>query len=123
MRYVQLTTSQIEQLAQLYKTSTDHRERQRAHALLLSQRNYTVPELADLFEVHRDTITDWMDRWQDWLADSQKPLLLQDQARSGRPSTLDTDQKKASSSGLSQVHTELDKSPNGFNKLGASRSI
>jgi transposase len=95
MRYVQLTTQQSQQLTQLYKTSPDHRERQRAHALLLSQRSYTIPDLADLFEVDRDTISNWMNRWQDWLLDSQKPLVLQDQARSGRPSTLDTDQKKA----------------------------
>lgn len=121
MRYIHLTTQQSEQLTQLYKTSVDHRERQRAHALLLSQRNYTVPELADLFEVHRDTITDWMDRCQHWLAEAHKPLLLQDQARSGRPSTLDTDQKKASSSGSNQGHIEPDKSPNGSNKLGISR--
>ena len=73
MRYVQLTTQQSQQLTQLYKTSQDHRERQRAHALLLSQRSYIVPDLADLFEVDRDTITYWMDRWQDWLTDSQKP--------------------------------------------------
>lgn len=95
MRYIQLTTQQSQHLTQLYKTSTDHRERQRAHALLLSQRSYTIPDLADLFEVDRDTISDWMDRWQDWLADSQKPLALQDQARSGRPARLTDDQKKA----------------------------
>ena len=123
MRYVQLTTQQSEQLTQLYKTSADHRERQRAHVLLLSQRNYTIPELADLFEVHRDTISGWMDRWQDWLTDTQKPLALQDQVRSGRPATLDTDQKKAWSNGSKQAHIELDKSPSGFSKLGSSRSI
>lgn len=95
MRYVQLTTQQSQQLTQLYKTSADHRERQRAHALLLSQRNYTIPDLADLFEVDRDTISHWMDRGQDWLTDAQKPLALHDQTRSGRPSTLSDDQKKA----------------------------
>lgn len=94
MRYIQLTTQQTQQLTQLYKTSHDHRERQRAHALLLSQRNYTIPDLADLFEVDRDTITHWMDRWQEALIDSRKTLTLHDQARSGRPSTLSADQKK-----------------------------
>ena len=95
MRYVQLTTKQSQQLTQLYKTSQDHRERQRAHALLLSQRNYTIPDLADLFEVDRDTISHWMDRWQEWLTDSPKTLTLHDQSRSGRPATLADDQKKA----------------------------
>ncbi len=95
MRYIQLTTQQTQQLTQLYKTSQDHRERQRAHALLLSQRSYTIPDLADLFEVDRDTISHWMDRWQEWLTDSQETLVLHDQTRSGRPATLSTGQKKA----------------------------
>lgn len=99
MRYVSLTTDQINQLTQLYKTSPDHRERQRAQALLLSQRNYSVPDLADLFEVDRDTIGRWMDRWQDWLNQPQPDLSLQDQPRSGRTSTLNLDQKKVLSIG------------------------
>lgn len=95
MRYVQLTNQQEQQLIQLYKTSQDHRERQRAHALLLSHRTYTIPDLADLFEVDRDTVSRWMDRWQEWLGNTQEPLTLQDQARAGRPSSLVVDQKKA----------------------------
>lgn len=95
MRYIQLTNEQSQQLTQLYKTSADYRERQRAHALLLSQRNYTIPDLADLFEVDRDTISRWMDRWQDWLVTITQPLTLSDQPRSGRPGSLSADQKKA----------------------------
>ena len=91
MRYVQLTSHQEEQLSQLHKTSQDHRERQRAQALLLSHRNYTIPDLADLFEVDRDTVSRWMDRWQEWLVNTQQPLTLQDQARAGRPSGLVSD--------------------------------
>ena len=94
-RYVQLTSPQQQQLAHLYKTSQDHRERQRAQALLLSHRNYTIPNLADLFEVDRDTVSRWMDRWQEWLINTQQPLTLQDQARAGRPASLALDQKKA----------------------------
>lgn len=95
MRYIQLTSQQGQQLTQLYKTSPDHRERQRAHALLLSQRNYSIPDLADLFEVDRDTVSRWMTRWQDWLADTTQPLTLLDEPRLGRPATLTDDQKKA----------------------------
>ena len=94
MRYIQLSTDQSQQLTQLYKTSQDHREHQRAHALLLSQRNYTIPDLADLFDVDRDTVCRWMDRWQDWLDQPHQPLVLQDEPRSGRPATLSDDQKK-----------------------------
>lgn len=57
MRYVQLTSAQSQLLNQLYKSSPDHRERQRAHALLLSERGYSIPDLADLLAVDRDTIS------------------------------------------------------------------
>lgn len=100
MRYVSLTTNQVDQLTQLYKNSPDHRERQRAHALLLSQRNYSISDLADLFVVDRDTIGRWMDRWQDWLSQTQPALSLQDQPRRGRTPNLTDDQKKVLSSGL-----------------------
>lgn len=94
MRYIQLTSQQRQQLTQLYKTSPDHRERQRAHALLLSQRNYSIPDLADLFEVDRETICRWMDRWQHEVANTAEAFSLLDQPRSGRPSLLSDDQKK-----------------------------
>lgn len=104
MRYVSLTTDQVDQLTQLYKTSADHRQRQRAQALLLSHRNYSIPDLANLFDVDRDTVGRWMDRWQDWLQQTQQAqhpnvLTLQDQPRSGRTPNLTDDQKKAWSSG------------------------
>ena len=65
MRYLQLTSQQEQQRSRLYKTSHDHREPQRAQALLLSRRNYTVPDLAGLFIVGRDTVSRWMDPWQE----------------------------------------------------------
>jgi len=95
MRYVSLTIDQVDQLTQLYKSSPDHRERQRAHALLLSHRNFSIPDLADLFVVDRDTIGRWMDRWQDWVKQTQPTLNLQDQPRSGRIPNLTNDQKKS----------------------------
>lgn len=110
MRYIQLTSEQSQQLTQLYKTSTDHRERQRAHALLLSQRNYTIPDLADLFEVDRDTVSRWMDRWQEWLLKANQPLALLDEPRSGRPAILSTTQKKCRRMGKSG---NLSESPTG----------
>ena len=94
MRFIQLTNEQRQQLTLLYKTSQDHRERQSAQALLLSERSYSIPDLANLFEVDRDTVSHWMDRWQDGLTHATNPVTLLDQARSGRPATLSTDQKK-----------------------------
>jgi len=85
MCYIHLSPDQHPQLTLLYKTSQAHREHQRAHALLLSSRHFSIAELSTLFEV---------DHWEQWMTDSQEPLDLQDQFRSGRPSTLSTDQKK-----------------------------
>ena len=95
MRYVQLTSQQQQQRIQLYKTSHDHHDHRRAQALLRSHRNYTIPDLADLFVVDRGTVIRWMDRWQEWLTKTESPLTLQDQARAERPSSLASDQKKA----------------------------
>ena len=95
MRYIHLSPDQQTQLTLLYKSSPDHRERQRAHALLLSNRHYSIGDLATLFEVDRDTVSRWMDHWEQWPTDSQQPMDLQDHYRSGRPNTLSTDQKKA----------------------------
>jgi transposase len=95
MRFIELTSEEQQHLTLLYKTSDDHRERQRAHALLLSARRYSISDLAELFDLDRDTISRWMNRWQEWLADTQKAPDLRDQRRSGRPAVLSADQKKA----------------------------
>ena len=94
-RFIELTIGEHHQLTLLYKNSHDHRERQRAQALLLSARHYSTCELAALFDLDRDTISRWMNRWQEWLAGSPKALVLRDQRRSGRPAVLSPDQKKA----------------------------
>ena len=41
------------------------RVRQRAHAILLSAKDYRIDQLVDIFEVDRDTITRWLDRWDE----------------------------------------------------------
>lgn len=88
MRYIDLTAEQRQHLETTYQTSPDHRERQRAQALLLSYRRWKLAQIADLFEVDRDTVSGWFDRWQ-----SQQPL--RDAARSGRPTLLTSPEKKA----------------------------
>ncbi len=55
MRFVKLTQEQQEQVEKLYRESDNHRERQRAQALLLSNRGYRMEQLAELFSVDRDT--------------------------------------------------------------------
>jgi transposase len=56
------------------------RFRQRAHAVLLSGKCYSLTQLADIFAVDRDTVSGWLKAWE------QHGLLgLRDQEHAGRP--------------------------------------
>ena len=65
------------------RTSSVFRVRQRAHAILLSAKAYRIDQLVDIFEVDRDTITRWLDRWDEDQFDG-----LEDAPRSGRPRSI-----------------------------------
>jgi transposase len=56
------------------------RERQRAHSIILSSEKYSIKELSEIFQVQRNTISVWIDKWEKL---GTKGLV--DQARSGRP--------------------------------------
>ena len=64
-------------LEQVHRDGPTHRQRQRAQAVLLSARGYTLEHLADLFQTHRDTVSGWIDAWQErglsGLQDAPKP--------------------------------------------------
>ena len=64
-------------LKNLVKNSNNYRLRCRAHAILLNDKKYSIDALADIFEVHRDTISRWLDSWEkkgvDGLKDAPKP--------------------------------------------------
>jgi transposase len=71
-------------LMQVRKSSPCHRERERAHAILLSAKGYSLDQLADIFEADRDTVSHWLDDWQ-----AQGLEGLRDAAKPGRPAKLD----------------------------------
>lgn len=78
MKFVSaLTMSEQERLESLMKSNPTHRVRQRAHAILLSARGYSIESLADIFSTHRNTISEWLDAWAsesfEGLADAPKP--------------------------------------------------
>ncbi len=87
MKRVTLSEQERQVLRQAHKSAPSHRERQRAHALLLSDKGYRLDQLADIFEADRDTISRWLDDWTehgtehgvDGLRDAPKP---------GRPAKL-----------------------------------
>ena len=51
--------------------------RQRAQAVLLSAKGFSLEQLAALCDVHSETVSGWLDAWQehglDGLADAPKP--------------------------------------------------
>jgi transposase len=53
---------------------------QRAHMVLLSARGYTVPQIAEVFDVGEDVVRTWLDRYQ-----QTGPGGLDDRPRPGRP--------------------------------------
>lgn len=82
MRYVRgISDEQIEKLRNIARKSRNHRERERAKAILLSYKGYNITTLSDIFEVSRGTITNWLDAWDelgiDGLKDSAKREVAQ----------------------------------------------
>jgi len=65
------------------------RIRQRSHAILLSDAQKTVNDIADIFEVDRDTVCSWIKRWE-----AYGPGGLADQPRSGAPPTLNESEQE-----------------------------
>lgn len=84
MKYVSsLSEMQVDQLKDLHHNDESARVRMRAYSILLSNRGYTINQIADIYEVHRDTVSGWIDDWeQDGLAG------LRDELRGGRPPKL-----------------------------------
>lgn len=84
-----LSPSQKQELEQIYKHHSQHRVRQRAHAILLSDRGYPIKALAALYDVKRDTMSAWLDAWE---ADGVSGLA--EDPRSGRPMLLTEDNRE-----------------------------
>ncbi len=72
-----LTEADQKALEALHRDGKTHRQRQRAHAVLLSSKGFALEQLADIFSADRDTVSGWLDQWQErglsGLADAPKP--------------------------------------------------
>lgn len=64
-RYVTLEPAEAVTLQEGYKNSKDFQFRARCHCLLLSNQRYEIASLATIFQVGRQTITNWFDGWRD----------------------------------------------------------
>ena len=64
MKYVyQLARDEERNLRRIVRTGPSYRTRIRAHAILLSHKKFPIDQLSTIFEVHRDTISRWIDVW------------------------------------------------------------
>src|SRR4029453_7318700 len=78
-----LTTAQREQLQALMKSAAPQRTRMRAHAVLLSARRYSIDQIADIYQVDRDRVSQWLEWWE-----AEQLAGLDDDPGSGRPPKL-----------------------------------
>jgi transposase len=78
-----LTAAQREELQAIMKSAAPQRKRMRAHAVLLSARRYSLDQIADIYQVDRDRVSQWLERWEAAHVDG-----LDDEPRSGRPPKL-----------------------------------
>lgn len=78
-----LAPDQIKRLQQLMASDPCRRVRHRAHGILLSSQGRSIDEIAQIYQVHRNTVSSWIERW--W---SSGTAGLYDQPRSGNPGRL-----------------------------------
>lgn len=60
-------------LEKIYREHSSFAYRQRAHAILLSARGYTINQLQDIFAVDRDTISGWIRLFEQYGIEGLKP--------------------------------------------------
>ncbi len=85
MKYISsLTDTDRAVLEKVHRTGATHRERQRAQALLLSAKGFTLGQIALACDAHPETVSGWLDGWQ------ERGLLgLQDAPKPGRTPKID----------------------------------
>jgi transposase len=81
MKFVKnLNEAERQTLLDAFRYAPWPRFRQRAHAVLLSAKGYPIAQLADILDADRDTVSGWLDAWE------QFGLLgLRDRDHPGRP--------------------------------------
>ena len=84
MLYVNpLTRAEIVTLQEMHKNHPTYSVRMRAHGILMSYEGYRVQEIAQVYNVCRQSVSIWIRAW-----DSKGLLGLMDKPRRGRPRKL-----------------------------------
>lgn len=88
-KFVQeLTDEQKSRLQAIMKSAAPQRARMRAHTVLLSARRFSIDQIASIYEVDRDRISQWLEWWREFEFDG-----LADDARQGRPPKLSVEEQ------------------------------
>ena len=88
LRFVnKLSEEAKRQLWEIYHGHPCFAFRRHAHAILLSDRGFTINQLQDIFGVDRDTVSAWITRFEQSGVDGLKPL-----PRPGRPPIYSADE-------------------------------
>ena len=78
-----LSDEERKKLIENHQNHPNFRVRHRSHAIVLSHQGSTREEIAQICRVHRDTVSLWIDAWQEFGFQG-----LEDNKRSGRPPIL-----------------------------------
>lgn len=78
MKFVSaLSDAQRASLERVYHRESAHRLRQQTQAVLFSAKGFTLEQIASMCKVHPETVSSWLNNWQerglDGLADAPKP--------------------------------------------------
>lgn len=83
-----LTDEQKKGLQAIMKSNASQRVRMRAHAIILSHRRFSIDQIAAIYEVDRDRVSQWLEWWKEFEFDG-----LADEARGGRPPKLSAEEQ------------------------------
>lgn len=83
-----LKEKEIGILEELMKHDPNRQVRMRAHSILLSSRGSSISEIVKIYQVHRVTVSTWIDSWEEKGVEG-----LRDKKRTGAPSKLTKSEK------------------------------
>ncbi|MCK5536151.1 MAG: helix-turn-helix domain-containing protein [Bacteroidales bacterium] len=90
MRYIKnLNFETLNLLNRIYKSSKKYQTRQRAHCIILSFKGFTISQLIEIFNVHLNTIYNYLDNWVQYGL-----LSLYNQKGQGRKSLIKTENEQ-----------------------------
>jgi transposase len=90
MKFVkQLTDAEVVTLQHCMLNHENSSCRIRAHSVLLSARGYKINQIADIYDVVRNTVSKWLDTWE-----SEGIIFIYDNPKSGRPNKLTEEEQQ-----------------------------